>query len=56
MHIERLRSAKSTVNIVAPKKPQHMQQNLKKELLNLRTLKCNKYFEFRKNERDPVLE
>jgi 2-C-methyl-D-erythritol 4-phosphate cytidylyltransferase len=38
MHIERLRQARGTLAISAPKKQKHMQQNLKKELLNLCTV------------------
>lgn len=35
MHIDRLRQIKPTIQITAPKKPQHMKQNYKKELQNL---------------------
>jgi hypothetical protein len=53
MHIERLRQARASLSISAPKKPKHMQQNLKKELLNLCTVTKNHLF-FRTNERNPI--
>ena len=40
MHIERLRRAQPTLHIAPPKKPQHLKQNLKKELNNLGKLPC----------------
>ena len=54
MHIERLRSAKTTMPINAPAKPQHLKQNLKKELLELR--RCHLIIWNREDEWDPVLE
>ena len=53
MHIERLRQARGTLSISAPKKPKHMQQNLKKELLNLCTV-TKHYLCFRTHERNPI--
>lgn len=35
MHIERLRQAKATLAVTAPRKQSHLSQNLKKELQNL---------------------